>query len=294
MIRTVGFIGLGDIGEPMARNLCGGDFEVVVFDLRPAAVELLVESGAKAASSCREVGERCEVVCVCVLDDASTQAVVVGTVGTVGTDRDDGVLAGARADTIIAIHSTVNPATVRQLAELASGKGVHVVDAQMTGGRAGTEAKQLRYMVGGDDAILDRLTPILETSASEITRCGGIGMGAVAKLCNNLVQFVAWQGYVEADGLAAEAGLSREVFNEVLSWMMNDNARAMLAGRTALQADPDNAFLKERFTSVMLLAEKDMTLALQVARENGVSMPVTGLSTQQLARLFGVPDRKRR
>ena len=285
MIRTVGFIGLGDIGEPMARNLCGGDFEVVVFDLRTEAVELLVESGAKAASSCREVGERCEVVCVCVLDDASTHAVVAG---------DDGVLAGARADTIIAIHSTVNPATVRQLAELASDKGVHVVDAQMTGGRAGTEAKQLRYMVGGDDAILDRLTPILETSASEITRCGGIGMGAVAKLCNNLVQFVAWQGYVEADGLAAEAGLSREVFNEVLSWMMNDNARAMLAGRTALQADPDNAFLKERFTSVMLLAEKDMTLALQVARENGVSMPVTGLSTQQLARLFGVPDRKRR
>lgn len=285
MIRTVGFIGLGDIGEPMARNLCGGNFEVVVFDLRTEAIELLVESGAKAAISSREVGERCDVVCVCVLDDAATEGVIAGK---------DGVLAGARADTIIAIHSTVNPATVKRLAELASEKGVHVVDAQMTGGRAATEAKQLRYMVGGDEAILDRLTPILETSASEITRCGAIGMGAVAKLCNNLVQFVAWQGYVEADGLAAAAGLSREVFNEVLSWMMNDNARAMLAGRTALQADPDHAFLKGRFTQVMLLAEKDMTLALQVARENGVSMPVTGLSTQQLARMFAVPDPKRR
>ncbi len=285
MIRTVGFIGLGDIGEPMARNLCGGNFEVVVFDLRTEAIELLVESGAKAAISSREVGERSDVVCVCVLDDAATQRVIAGR---------DGVLGGARADTIIAIHSTVNPATVKGLAELASEKGVHVVDAQMTGGRAATEAKQLRYMVGGDDAILDRLTPVLETSASEITRCGASGMGAVAKLCNNLVQFVAWQGYVEADGLAAAAGLSREVFNEVLSWMMNDNARAMLAGRTALQADPDHAFLKERFTQVMLLAEKDMTLALQVARENGVSMPVTGLSTQQLARMFAVPDPKRR
>ncbi len=285
MIRTVGFIGLGDIGEPMARNLCGGNFEVVVFDLRTEAIELLVESGAKAAISSREVGERCDVVCVCVLDDVATEGVIAGK---------DGVLAGARADTIIAIHSTVNPATVKRLAELASEKGVHVVDAQMTGGRAATEAKQLRYMVGGDEAILDRLTPILETSASEITRCGAIGMGAVAKLCNNLVQFVAWQGYVEADGLAAAAGLSREVFNEVLSWMMNDNARAMLAGRTALQADPDHAFLKGRFTQVMLLAEKDMTLALQVARENGVSMPVTGLSTQQLARMFAVPDPKRR
>jgi 3-hydroxyisobutyrate dehydrogenase len=285
MIRSVGFIGLGDIGEPMARNLCGGDFEVVVFDLRTEAIELLVESGAKAASSCREVGERCEVVCVCVLDDAATEAVVAG---------EDGVLAGARADTIIAIHSTVNPTTVKQLAKLASDTGVYVVDAQMTGGRAVTEAKQLRYMIGGDDAILDRLVPVLETSASEITRCGGIGMGAVAKLCNNLVQFVAWQGYVEAAGLANEAGLSREVFNEVLSWMMNDNARAMLAGRSALEADPEHAFLKARFTEVMLLAEKDMTLALQVARENGVSMPVAGLSTQQLARMFAVPDPKRR
>jgi 3-hydroxyisobutyrate dehydrogenase len=285
MIRTVGFIGLGDIGEPMARNLCAGDFEVVVFDLRNEMVDLLVESGAKAAGSCREVGERCEVVCVCVMDDAATEAVIAGQ---------DGVLAGARAETIIAIHSTVNPATVKKLAERASGNGVHVVDAQMTGGRAATEAKQLRYMVGGDDAILDRLTPVLEASAGEITRCGALGMGAVAKLCNNLVQFVAWQGYVEADGLAAEAGLSREVFNEVLSWMMNDNARAMLAGRTALHADPDHAFLKDRFTQVMLLAEKDMTLALQVARENGVSMPVAGLSTQQLARMFAVPDPKRR
>ncbi len=285
MIRSVGFIGLGDIGEPMARNLCGGDFEVVVFDLRTEAVELLVESGANAANSCREVGERCDVVCVCVLDDASTMAVVAG---------ENGILAGARADTIIAIHSTVSPATIKQLAELGLEREVHVVDAQMTGGRAVTEARGLRYMVGGDDAILDRLTPVLETSASEITRCGEVGMGAVAKLCNNLVQFVAWQGYVEADGLAAAAGLSREKFNDVLSWIMNDNARAMLGGRTALQADPDNAFLKGRFTNVMLLAEKDMTLALQVARENGVSMPVTGLATQQLARMFAVPDPKRR
>jgi len=284
MIRTVGFIGLGDIGGPMARNLCR-DFEVVVFDLRPEAVERLVESGAKPAASSREVGERCDVVCVCVLDDASTVAVVAG---------DDGVLAGARADTIIAIHSTVNPATIRQVAELGSNQGVHVVDAQMTGGAGVAEARQLRYMVGGDDAILDRLTPVLEASSSEITRCGAIGMGAVAKLCNNLVQFVCWQGYVEADGLAAAAGLPREKFDEVLSWLMNDNARVMLGGRSALQADPDNAFLKARFTEVMLLAEKDLTLALQVARENGVTMPVTALSTQQLARMFAVPDMKRR
>jgi 3-hydroxyisobutyrate dehydrogenase-like beta-hydroxyacid dehydrogenase len=149
-------------------------------------------------------------------------------------------------------------------------------------------------MVGGDAAVLERLRPVLEKSAAQITHCGELGNGATAKLCNNLVQYTAWLGYVEADRLAAEAGLDREVFNEVLSWLMNDNARAMLAGRNALEADPDHAFLKERFTAVMLLAEKDLTLALEVARENGVAMPATGLCVQQLARLFGVADPKRR
>jgi 3-hydroxyisobutyrate dehydrogenase len=285
MVRTVGFIGLGDIGAPMAQNLCGGDFEVVVYDLREEAVAALVEGGAKAASSSREVGERCEVIGVCVLDDASTRSVVAA---------DDGVLAGAAADTIIAIHSTVSPKTICELADLAAQSGVHLIDAQMTGGAAVARQRQLRYMVGGDDAILERVRPVLETSAAEITNCGGLGAGAIAKLCNNLVQFVTWQGYVEADRLAAEAGLERDVFNDVLSWLINDNGRAMLAGRNALEADPDNAFLKNRFTEVMLLAEKDLTLALEVARENGVSMPVTALSTQQLARMFAVPDPKRR
>lgn len=284
MTSTVGFIGLGDIGEPMARNLCG-PFEAVVYDLRQEAVDRLVESGAKPASSCREVGERCEVIGVCVLDDASTEAVVAGP---------DGVLSGARADTVIAIHSTIHPDTAKKLAAKAGETGVHVVDAQMTGGRAGAEASKLRYMLGGEDAILERCRPVFATSAAEQTHCGGVGMGAVAKLCNNMVQYVAWLGMVEAATMADQAGLEREKFNEILSWLMNDNARAMLAGRAAFEANPDNEFLRGRFNDVMLLAEKDLTLALSVARGVGVSMPVGGLCTQQVARLFGVPDAKRR
>jgi 3-hydroxyisobutyrate dehydrogenase len=284
MVATVGFIGLGDIGEPMARNLCG-PFEAVVFDLRPEAVDRLVESGAKPASSCREVGERCEVIGVCVLDDASTEAVVAG---------EDGILSGAARDTVIAIHSTIHPDTAKSLAARAAEQGVHVVDAQMTGGRGGAERGELRYMLGGDEAILERCRPVFATSAAEQTHCGGVGMGAVAKLCNNMVQYVSWQGYVEAATMADHAGLERDKFNEILSWLMNDNARAMLAGRSALDADPENEFLKNRFTEVMLLAEKDLSLALSVARGVGVSMPTAGLCTQQLARLFAVPDPKRR
>jgi 3-hydroxyisobutyrate dehydrogenase len=284
MIERVGFIGLGDIGEPMARNLCGA-FEVVVHDLREEAMRKLVESGAKPAASAREVGERCEAVGVCVVDDAATTAVVAGP---------DGILAGARPGTILAIHSTIHPDTARALAARARERGVQLVDAQMTGGRGVAEQRRLRFMVGGDPAVLERLRPVLERSAAEITYCGDVGAGAVAKLCNNLVQFQAWLGYVEAFLMGTAAGLSEEVLLRVLAWIMNDNARTMLAGRSALERDPANAALRGHFERVLLLAEKDLALALDVARSHGVAMPGTALCSQQMARIFGVPDARRR
>jgi len=284
MIERVGFIGLGDIGEPMARNLCGA-FEVVVHDLREDAVANLAKSGAKPASSAREVGERTQAVCVCVLDDAGTKAVVAGP---------DGILSGARAGAIVAIHSTIHPETARDLDRLAQERGVRVVDAQMTGGRGLAEQRKLRFMVGGDAEALAAIRPVLERSAAEITHCGGVGAGAVAKLCNNLVQFQAWQGYVDAFRIGTACGLSEQTLLQVLAWIMNDNARTFLAGRNALERDPENAPLRERFTAVMKLAEKDLYLALDVARSAGVSVPGTALCSQQTARLFGVPDMRRR
>jgi 3-hydroxyisobutyrate dehydrogenase-like beta-hydroxyacid dehydrogenase len=285
MLERVGFIGLGNIGEPMAANLVGTFPEVVVHDLRTDAVEKLVELGAKAAASSREVGERCEVVGVCVVDDADTEAVVAG---------EDGVLAGARPGTVIALHSTIHPDTARGLAERATVAGCHVVDAQMTGGAARTVERKLRFMVGGDEEALARCRPFLEASGDEIIHCGAVGNGAVAKLCNNLVQYQAWQAYVDAERLAEGAGLSRETLHDVLSWIMNDNARVMLAGRKALEQDPGNRMLLDRFVPVMHLAEKDLSLALDVARKVGVALPGTGLCSQQMARVYGVPDPRRR
>lgn len=284
--QRVGFIGLGNIGVHMATCLCKAAFdEVVVYDLREAAMQPLVEAGAKTATSPREVGERCEVIGVCVVDDAGTELVVAGP---------DGILEGAKPGSVIAIHSTVHPDTVQKLALQAAEQEIQVVDAQMTGGAAKAESGELRYMVGGDAEALAKARPFLEASAAEITHCGGIGMGAVAKLCNNLAQYTAWMGFVEAFRMAREAGLEKEKLTEVLSWIMNDNARLMMAGRDALENDPDNAFLKERFAVTLNLAEKDLTLALDVGRKVGVSMPGTALTTHQLARMFAVPDKNRR
>jgi len=248
-------------------------------------VERLVDSGAKPAASAREVGLRSDAVCVCVLDDASTRAVVAGP---------DGILAGARPGSIIAIHSTIHPETARELAALARQGGAQLVDAQMTGGRGLAEQRRLRFMVGGDAEALASIRPVLERSAAEITHCGDVGAGAVAKLCNNLVQFQAWQGYVDAFRIGAASGLSDETLLQVLGWIMNDNARTFLAARKVLEQNPDNAPLRERFTSVMKLAEKDLHLALDVAYRVGVSVPGAALCSQQMARLFGVPDMQRR
>jgi 3-hydroxyisobutyrate dehydrogenase-like beta-hydroxyacid dehydrogenase len=280
-LERVGFVGLGDIGEPMARNLCGAFPQVLVHDLRPEAVEALVASGATAARSPRELGARCQVIGVCVVDDAGTEAVVAGT---------EGILSGAAPGTAIAIHGTIHPQTAQRLAARAAERGVQVVDAQVTGGRPGAEAKRLRYMVGGDDAALARCRPVFETSAAEITHCGGVGMGAVAKLCNNLVQYQAWQAYTEAGRLAEATGLAGEKLLEVLAWILNDNARAFLAGRNAFAADPDNAFLRGRFSSAHQLAQKDLGLALDVAKAAGVSLPGTALCAARSGALFALAE----
>ena len=284
MVATVGFIGLGYIGEPMARNLIDR-FETVVYDLRDEALAALVEAGAKPAASCREVGERAEVIGVCVVDDAGTEAVVAG---------EGGILEGAASGTVIAIHSTVHPDTVRRLAARAAEKGVHVVDAQMTGGPERTAERDLCFMVGGDPEALERCRPVLEASASSIVECGAVGSGAVAKLCNNLVRYQFWQALTEADRLAAHNGLEREKLYEVLAWILDDNSRVMMAGRNALEADPENQFLLGRFVPVMKLAEKDLDLALQVARSAGVTLPGAALCAQQMSRVYAVPDPKRR
>ncbi len=267
-LERVGFIGLGNIGAPMARSLCGGPFEVVVFDLVEEAISELVASGARPATSCRDVGSRCQVIGVCVVDDAATEAVVAG---------EKGVLSGAVPGTVVVVHTTIHPDTARRLAAAAAEQGVAVVDAQMTGGAAAAAKGELRFMVGGDPEALERSRPVLEIMASEITQCGAIGMGAVAKLCNNLAQFVAWVGITEAARLADNAGLERERLVEVLSWLMNDNARMFLASRTVLENDPENRPLADALRSAMQLAEKDLSLALAVGRSAGISLPGTAM-----------------
>jgi len=138
----VGFVGLGAIGKPMARRLVASGLETIVFDLVPAAIDELVAAGTRGAGSLREVAAASDTIGVCVRDDADVRAVVLG---------EDGLLAGAVAGTVIALHSTILPRTVTEVGADAALRGVGVVDACITGGAKGAEQGTLTYIVGGEN-----------------------------------------------------------------------------------------------------------------------------------------------
>ncbi len=287
MTIRAGFIGLGNIGKPMAQNLIAGGLETTVFDVREEPVAELVGAGARRARTPREVAESADVIGVCVRDDADVKAVTLGA---------DGALAGARAGSVLVLHSTILPRTVHEVAAAASARGVAVLDAPITGGAMGAVQRKLTYMVGGDAQHLERARPAFETSAAKIIHTGALGTGAAVKLCNNLMTYLGFLAAFEATLLARHAGLSQEALQAVATanGNMNDSMIKLMGTRALAESQPENETLSGMLASFADLAEKDLTLTLALAREHGVALPATGLCEQLMARVFGVKDEKRR
>jgi 3-hydroxyisobutyrate dehydrogenase len=287
MTVRAGFVGLGAIGKPMARRLCRGGLPTTVFDLVPAAVDELVAAGAARASSARAVAAVSDIIGVCVRDDADVQAVLLG---------DDGLLAGANAGSVIAIHSTVLPRTVRELGAVAATRGVAVVDACVTGGPMGAEQGRLTYMVGGHADDLERCRPVFATAAKTIVHTGPLGSGTAVKLCNNLMTYLGFLAAYEATLLARESGLSQTAFEEVTR--SNGNLTDQMLAFLMLHRLPDEQRREPGFQQMLrgytTLAEKDLAVTLAFAREHGVALPGTALCQQLMARVYGLDDPNRR
>ena len=287
MALRVGFVGLGNIGKPMARRLVAAGLETSVLDALQAPVDELVREGAKPASSPRELAARADVIGVCVRDDADVRDVFEG---------EDGLLAGAAPGSVIALHSTILPSTVREMGAAAAARGIGVLDACVTGGAAKAATGELTYIVGGELADLERCRPAFATSASLIVHTGPLGSGASTKLCNNLMTYLAWLSAFESLHLARAAGLSQEKLEEVTrsNGNLTDPMRAFLA----LHKVPAETRLSSGFQATMrsfvTLAEKDLAVTLAFARECGVALPGTGLVAQLLARLYALEDAGRR
>ena len=278
-----GFIGLGIMGKALAGNLAPKGLPTIVYDLDEAAIRELVEGGAKPATGAREVAENADVIGVCVPADEHVRDVLCGP---------DGVFENARAGTVVAIHSTVHPATIEEMAEAGRRRDVAVLEVPVAGGPVRAAAGDAFYMVSGDEAAFERARPYLEAAAGKITWAGGYGNAAKLKLALNVLTNLSFAASLEGLLLARALGLPQELYEEggQATTMLN----ALHLQYLSVYKLPEEAFRGEGLQSYlrgrMEIARKDLGLALEMAGDHGVAMPVTGLVQQLLAKVYGVFD----
>lgn len=206
-MATVGFIGLGDMGGAMARRIIDAGWSTILWARRAEVLEEFLAPTVQDSATPADLAARADLIGICVWADDDVREVLVG---------DDGVLAGCRPGTVVAIHSTVAPGTCRDLADLADQRGVVILDAPVTGGRTSAERGELTMAIGGDASTLDRCRQVFGSFASEIVHVGGLGAGQLAKLINNTLLAANIAVADDALTLGIELGLTSGALAELL------------------------------------------------------------------------------
>jgi 3-hydroxyisobutyrate dehydrogenase len=204
----IGFIGLGNMGAPMVRNLLKAGHAVNVFDLNVQAMNELGSAGAKTAASPKAAASDAEYVITMLPAAAQVRHVLTA---------DDGVLAGLAHGAVIIDSSTIDPASVREFAALATARSNAFVDAPVSGGTGGAAAGTLTFMVGGSTAHYEQVKPVLSAMGKNIVHCGDTGTGQVAKICNNLVLGITMAGVAEAMSLGAALGIDPKTLAGIMN-----------------------------------------------------------------------------
>ena len=280
-MTAVGFVGLGAIGKPMALRLASAPadsgIDLWVHDVAPEPVAELESAGAKGAASIAELAPQVDVLCVMVRDDDQVRDVLGQALGA------------ARDGLVIAIHSTVAPATPRQLEITAARHGVSVLDAPVSGGAMGAADGSLAIMVGGSDAAFARCAPVLGRIGSKVVHAGPTGAGTQMKLARNLLHFVAFTAATEAQCLAEAAGLDLVELGNVVRHTdaITGGPGANMHRETTAPLSTDD-FWFGVFEHVVALGEKDLTFATQLADELGVDTPLAALAEQRLRNGLGL------
>jgi 3-hydroxyisobutyrate dehydrogenase-like beta-hydroxyacid dehydrogenase len=280
--QAVGFVGLGQMGRPMARRLADWPGGLWVHDVAPDAVASLERTGAKRAATPREVAERARVVSVMVRDDEQVREVVEGP---------DGILEGAAPGVCVVVHSTIRPDTAQQLAHTAAARGVHVVDAPVSGGFMGAADGRLAIMVGGTDEAFATCREALERMGEVVVHLGPAGSGTRAKLARNLIHFVAFAAVTEAQRVAEAAGIDLQALGKVVRHtdsVTGGPGAIMLRDTAASMATDDDWY--PVLDHVRALGEKDLTFALELAGQVGVDAPLTRLALERLGPGLGLSD----
>ena len=266
----VGFIGLGIMGKPMARNLMKAGYSLTVYDVFGTAMEEVVTDGAKPASSSREVAEKTPVVITMVPDSADSEAAILGP---------NGVLEGAPRGSVVVDMSSIAPGTSQKIAAACENNGVEFLDAPVSGGEPGAIAGTLAIMVGGKKEVFDRQLDMLGVMGGSIVLCGDYGAGNTTKLANQIIVAANIEAVGEALVLAKKAGLDPNVVFEAI--------KGGLAGSTVLNAKAPMMIAGDFKPGFRIrLHQKDLHNALLTGKELGVPLPVTSLIQQMLGSLM--------
>jgi len=278
MTPSLGYIGLGGMGAPMAARLVGWPGGLTVYDVRDEAVVPFADSGAAVATELSQVAAA-DLISVTVLDDAQVREVVAE------------LARHASAGTVIAIHSTIGDTTAGELAEALACSGIHLIDAPVSGGAIGAQKGELATMVGAPRAVYERVKPVFKQWASLVVHAGEPGAGTRMKLARNMITFTSFAAACEAMGLAERAGLNLQDLGRVVRHTdaLTGGAGAIMVRDTMAEIEPGH-WLYDTFTHTRSLGEKDLNLALALGDSLGVELPLAHVALRELAAGLGVPD----
>ena len=273
----LGYIGLGNMGAPMATKMIEWPGGVTVYDIRTEAMTPLVEKGASLADSVADLAAA-DIIHITVLNDAQVREVV-------------GELAGhAKPGTVIAIHSTISDTTAVELAAEFNPQGIHIVDAPVSGGAAAAAKGELATMGGAEREVYERIKPAFKHWASLVIHAGEPGAGRRMKLARNMLTFTSYAAACEAMKLAEAAGLDLQALGRVVRHTdaLTSGPGAIMVRENMNDLEADN-FLYQPFSHTRGLGEKDLSLALALGEAVSVELPLAQLAYERLAAGLGVP-----
>lgn len=261
MKETIGFIGLGIMGQGMVRNLLEKGFVVYIWNRTASKMDPFIEQGAIAATSPADVARHADIIITCVSDTPDVEKVML---------QDDGVIFGAKSGSLVIDMSTISPEVTRRLAKALADRGVHMLDAPISGGSEGAAKGTLSIMVGGDAAQVTRAMPVLQAMGKAITHVGDIGAGQTVKLVNQILVVVTMLGvgeallFAQAGGLDLHKTLDAVTQGAAGSWMLSNR------GPQVVERDWRPGFTID-------LQQKDLRLVLEAGDQMGVPMLGTSL-----------------
>jgi len=272
-MARVGFIGVGNMGSLMARNLIKAGHSLKVYDLSEEALNFVVQSGAKRATSVKDAAADVDFLVSMLPVGENVRAVYL----------ENGVLAAAGADTLLIDSSTIDVETARAVEAAAAAAGFSMLDAPVSGGVVGAEAGTLTFMCGGDKASFLKARPLLEAMGKNIVHCGGPGFGQVTKICNNMVAGITALALSEAFVMGEKLGVERQTLYDVLS---TSTAGSVILTRMcpmpgAVPAAPSSLEFKPGFAAKLML--KDLRLSQAAAQMAGSATPLGAAATAAYA-----------